>query len=1080
MSRRGSLFARALSVLSLLVPAAATATTYVAATDAWLARRAAVVAEVTVAAADPSPASSRPATEYTVQIERLLLGSPAGSTLLVRVPGGGPVAGTSAPGLKVWGAPVLRRGERAVLFLAPNPDGSYRVAGLALGAFHVVERAGRRLAVRDLSELTRLVPGTGGAGAPLGLEQAGAGLAGEAPRDLERFAAWLGDGAGGTGTGARQAAAYEVALSAGERAALAWQVRGAAAPAAAPGVGAPGSGGAPSLSGIAVASAGVPLMWFARNDGQAGWPDLAALAAPVMAAVRQAGETQDDGNALQLEFGGAARSTATLDRYTGESTVLLAGPAADPEVAPAFDCRSGGLASVTGTWFDGDGRVLGGGVIVAAGTACLLAGSPLASAGSLLAHELPLALTGGLPPASRSAAGGGQAPAGAAATPPAAARSMAPAVPGGAILDAGPALFSASTPALAAGSAGSQRGQEEKPRRRRHGGGGGGSTPPPVSNSNLPPRGYQARACGFDLNRNGVFGESADCHQICNGSIGGRDAGGVSRNQVYVSCNTGNDNATCGAPGNPCRTISYAWNSRTAPAGSNTADIICFRGICHEDSIQTAVSGKPGTYLKPQAGSEGRSFELPTHPTMLVGWDYNRNGAYPPYDTADQAVLDGSGLALAIRLSLNTPNSYLELAHFTVRNYGTGSTANNNGFMTLGGAPGSSNHIYVHDLSIENVNAGQALDSGNIIFNFFTGNTQLQHVAFENIQVLNAGGYLARGSGPSGTPGDSLFQNGPLRFERLTLVGRACNAAGAGACSDPQTEAHVVGWKLWGYIAGIEVLDSVVKLNPGAWTPFPSGFGSTAFVAAQCSRDWLIRNNEIDDFKIGLTVQGYAQGYCDGYAARPVDGVVFDRNVFRNTWAPWIYGNNGVVISGGGPNPQTSIGRVVVSNNDFSSTPGWQGMAYIDAGNGGGPDPGNIQFTGNTTFAPLTRSGFGAITVVKNNPYGAQAYSFRNNIIAGTGGGQENLHTELAPAAWNADGNVFDPLSRYTWNNGGCAALPAWQRASGKDANSRACAPRFVNPGGGDFHLLPGDSCAGGAGASLTPPAAGGKAAAHR
>jgi hypothetical protein len=186
------------------------------------------------------------------------------------------------------------------------------------------------------------------------------------------------------------------------------------------------------------------------------------------------------------------------------------------------------------------------------------------------------------------------------------------------------------------------------------------------------------------------------------------------------------------------------------------------------------------------------------------------------------------------------------------------------------------------------------------------------------------------------------------------------------------------------------------------------------------------------------------------------------------------------VISGGGPNPQTSIGHVVVSNNDFSSTPGWQGMAYIDAGNGGGPDPGNIQLIGNTTFAPLTRSGFGAITVVKNNPYAAPTYSFRNNIIAGTGGGQENVHTELAPGAWDADGNVFDPLSGYTWNNGGCATLPVWQRASGKDANSRACAPRFVNPGGGDFHLLPGDSCAGGAGASLTPPVAGGKATAHR
>lgn len=725
------------------------------------------------------------------------------------------------------------------------------------------------------------------------------------------------------------------------------------------------------------------------------------------------------------------------------------GPAADPELGPAFDCAAGVAAAVAGTWIGAEGQVLGGAVIFAAGAACLLGGSAPASAAVMLEHELPLALLGGTT-ASRLAAV--TATAASSATPLLSAAVLPRSSASGLALPAAPAatVESAELAASAAVAAG-------VPADRRKRGHPGGSPPPP--------RGYQPRACGFDLNRNGVFGEAADCN-ICNGSTGGLDAGGVLRHQVYVSCNTGTDSAQCGAPGSPCRTISYAWNSRTAAPGGNAADVICFRGTCHEESIMPGVSGKPGVYLKPQTGSEARSFELPTHPTMLVGWDYNHNGLYPPYDTADEAVLDGTGLSEAIRLSYNSPNSFVELAHFTVRNYGTTSNSPNNGFMTLGSATGNSNHIYVHDISVQNVNAGKPLDSGNIIFNFFTGNTHLQHVAFENIQVQKAGGYVARGNGPSGDTAATAFENGPYRFERISLSGLACNAGGPGACGDPQTEAHVVGWKLWGYITGIEVLDSVLQLNPAAWTPWPSGFGSTAFVPAQCSLGWTIRNNEVDDFKVGLTVQGYATGFCDGAGARPVDNVVFDRNVFRNTYAPWIFGNNGVVVSGGGPNPRTAVGKVVVSSNVFSSTPGWQGLAYIDAGNNGGPDPGNIQFIGNTTFGALTRSGFGVITVVNNNPYPVQTI-YVHNLIAGTGAGMENLHTEYAPAGWDADANVFDPGSGYTWNHSvSCAALPSWQSASGKDRTSRACRPHFANPATGDFHILPGDTCAGSAGSA--------------
>jgi hypothetical protein len=1054
MSRRLCPSAPALSVLalSLLVPGSLRASLYVAAGDQRLAQRAPVIAEVTVAAGELSPATpvaGRPATDYLVEVERLLKGAVPGSTLVVRVPGGPPPAGTAAAGLRVWGAPSFRPGERAVLLLAPNADGSYRIVDLALGAFHEVAWEGRRLAVRDLSELTRLLPG-----APLALAAAA-----DVPRDLERFVAWLtrlsqlSDGArGGAAASATEPADY---LLRGVP-----PLYGRSAQAAPAG---PAGSVAPAGPLVTAAAAADPTVWTSRNDGQAGWPDLASLAAPLAALAAAGGATEVPGSREQdhaialssLRYGGPSRSAAGLGAFDGENTVLLAAAAADAELAPAFDCQAGGIAAVAGTWYDGEGRVFGGGVIFAAGAACLLAGSPAPSAAAMLGHELPLALLGaprasGAPPAAGAAAASAPAAAGARLAVPAAA---SPAVLAELTTAAG------GPSAVASGAAGAAARSSD--RRRRKGGSGGGSA--------LSGRGYQARACGFDLNRNGVFGEAADCN-ICSGSTDGLDAGGVHLHQVYVSCNGGADSASCGTPGNPCRTINFAWNNRTAAPGSNAADVICFRGTCHEESITPGVSGRPGTYVRQQSGSEARSFELPTHPTMLVGWDTNHNGAYPPFDSADEAVLDGKGLAEAIRLNASSPTSYVELAHFTVRDYGTSSNAGDTGFLTLGGAPGNSHHIYVHDILVQRVNGGRGLDSGHIVFNFFTGNTHLQHVAFENIQLQDIGGYVARGNGPFGNSPDTAFENGPYRFEHLTVTGRACSASGPGACGSPGDEAHVVGWKLWGYITGIEVLDSVVSLNPVAWTPWPSGFGSTAFVPAQCSRDWTIRNNEIDDFKVGLTVQGYAAGYCDGAGARPVDGVVFDRNVFRNTYAPWIYGNNGVVIVGGGPNPRTSVGKVVVSNNQFTSTPGWQGMAYIDAGNAGGPDPGNFQFVNNATFANLTRDGFGAITVVKNNPNLPQSFYIHNNIIAGAGGGKENLHTEYAPGAWDSDANVFDPGAGYTWSHDvACGALPAWQRASGRDRGSRACVPQFANAASGDLRLQPGDGCGTGAGTNRAP-----------
>ncbi|HEX5718346.1 MAG TPA: fibronectin type III domain-containing protein [Thermoanaerobaculia bacterium] len=154
--------------------------------DSALADQAAVIAEGTVTGAGPAAAFSsgtgRPATEYRLRVERALKGDVQGGSLVLRVPGGRAANGLV---LKIWGAPELRIGERALVFLVPNGDGTYGPLHLALGTFHELRSEGRRLAVRDLSEVYEVH------------EAGAAGNSSGGVRDLERFGSWLADRAAG-------------------------------------------------------------------------------------------------------------------------------------------------------------------------------------------------------------------------------------------------------------------------------------------------------------------------------------------------------------------------------------------------------------------------------------------------------------------------------------------------------------------------------------------------------------------------------------------------------------------------------------------------------------------------------------------------------------------------------------------------------------------------------------------------------------------------------------------------------------------------------------------------------------------
>jgi hypothetical protein len=115
---------------ALVAGAAATswATSYVMMADGDLADRAPVIALVRVIRIAPA-ADGSAATDYVVGTERLLKGD-APVELIVRVAGG---QGADGVRLRVFASPRFVKDERALLFLHPHADGTYRISQFMLG-----------------------------------------------------------------------------------------------------------------------------------------------------------------------------------------------------------------------------------------------------------------------------------------------------------------------------------------------------------------------------------------------------------------------------------------------------------------------------------------------------------------------------------------------------------------------------------------------------------------------------------------------------------------------------------------------------------------------------------------------------------------------------------------------------------------------------------------------------------------------------------------------------------------------------------------------------------------------------------
>jgi hypothetical protein len=334
---------------------AATATSFVPLADADLARQAEVVALVYVVAVEPGPAGAMPSTDYLVAADEIPQGYLPGGTVVVRVPGG---MGADGIGLVVDGAPRLAVGEKALLFLDANGDGSYSVVQLMLGAFHARTAGGRVLAEQDLDGARSV---------------ADVAKAQTRERDLGRFLGWLADRAAGV-----------------ERAADYW-VRAPRAPAAPEKAFAyygTSDGVSPRWFGF---ESGSRVRWKVQSSGQPGL-GLDATAAAAQAAMEA--WNADPASAIGYAYDGTTDATGGLTSNDGVNALLFGDP--HGTAAGTFDCRHGGVIAVGGSWYwsttrDYRGKayheVVESDVVVNDGTECFFAGNP-AGAAEVFAHEL--------------------------------------------------------------------------------------------------------------------------------------------------------------------------------------------------------------------------------------------------------------------------------------------------------------------------------------------------------------------------------------------------------------------------------------------------------------------------------------------------------------------------------------------------------------------------------------------------------------------------------------------------------------------------------------------------------------------
>ncbi len=342
------------------------ATSYVMVSDEALADQASFIVEAEVVSASPAPTPARAATDYLIDVERVIKGFVPGSSLIVRVPGVDRPSGLS---LRLWGMPELRSGDRVLLFLVANQDGSFGLLHLMLGTFYRFAVDGQTFALRNLEEAVEVANPRSGKRATREHE----------PRDYQAFVDWLGARA----EGERRPADYFVPQAAKGLTSL-----------------------FDKFTIIRDSATGLNLRWFEFDTGgQVGWfahqSGQNGIAGGGFAQFQTAlaAWNTDPVTPILLTYRGTTSSTGGFDDTgDGRNTLLFNDP--NQEISGTFDCNSGGVLAIGGPRYDRDFRgnfngrqyirTLEAEIITNDGIQCFFAESvtPTKALEEVLAHEL--------------------------------------------------------------------------------------------------------------------------------------------------------------------------------------------------------------------------------------------------------------------------------------------------------------------------------------------------------------------------------------------------------------------------------------------------------------------------------------------------------------------------------------------------------------------------------------------------------------------------------------------------------------------------------------------------------------------
>lgn len=614
--------------------------------------------------------------------------------------------------------------------------------------------------------------------------------------------------------------------------------------------------------------------------------------------------------------------------------------------------------------------------------------------------------------------------------------------------------------------------------------GGGSSTGDEPQPLPLPPRGYQARACGFDFDHDGIVAEPGEC-DLCDGITADPDGDGYEQPLLYVDCDAGIDAEpgaadACRDPAAPCLTIARAI-LEVPQVGSNADEqgVVCFAGTCNE--YVEVRSGQPEIATRPQRGIEVRDFDYPAKPSMLVGWDRDDDGDYPPHDDDDVAIIQptvDTEAVLRIDLgSYNTPTHDVEYAHFVV-SVPAGTPAQITRLvLSPVGVDDPHERIYLHDLSVRSLRQGHGGSAETTLIQLDlqgygatepeVSSSQFRHFAVENVEILDHGGYVFAEHADM-QPDDS----GPWRIANLTTRALACDKA------DCPTGASTSALRMAGWMQEIEILASVFDAGTDAWYPEAgsdplSVAGPTAIVVGECMQDVAILHNEFVGWSTAVRIEGNGSGTTQGIEAtrrcdgRDVDLVRIDSNYVRDssdrlvgTMVPFVVQTAHPDVDDVGDDRTVAGVRIV--NNVVQIEHGLVGCAWVQLW---GATAGPIELAHDTcigaiqTNVPVDAAALVRVALPRSGAIDPlAALAVRGQLFASQAAGDVAIATESVPASWLADHNVFAPDAAFRWAADASTDLAGWRMASGQDAASTACVPEFHAVG--DFHLADDDVCA--------------------